>query len=64
MQTGQDVSAMMLPNPGIRFRDRISAELLGEASAIPGCRQGILPGLAPSPAERSATGKAGLPLPR
>lgn len=30
------------------FRDRLNAELLGEASAIPGCRQGILPGLAPS----------------
>lgn len=43
MQTGQAVSAKMLPSPGICLRDRINAELLGEASAVPGCSQGILP---------------------
>lgn len=55
MQTGQDVSAKMLPSSGICFRDRIDAELLGDTAIIPGCRQRILPRLAL--AEGSATGK-------
>jgi len=63
-QTGQGFSVKVLPSPGINFGDSINAELLGEASASPGCRQGILPGLIPSLAEGSAMGKAFLPLPR
>lgn len=53
----------MLLGPGICFRGRISVELLEETSAIPGCRQGILPGLTPRLAEGSAMGKAVLSLP-
>lgn len=61
MQTGQDVSAKTLPSPSPRFRDRIKAELLGEASAALGCREEALPGLGPSLATGTATGKAVLP---
>lgn len=58
VQTGQDVSAKMLPSSSICFRDRITAEFLGEAPAVPGCRQAILPGLSPSLAAGSTTGKS------
>lgn len=58
VQTGQDISAKMLPSSSICFRNRITAELLGEAPAIPDCRQAILPGLALSLAPGSAMGKS------
>lgn len=63
MQTGQEISAKMLPSPGM-FQGQNHAELLGEASTIPGCRQGILPRLALSLAEGNAVGRAAVPLPR
>lgn len=62
MQTGQEVSAKMLPSSGT-FQGQIHAELLGEPSTIPGCRQRILPELALSLALGSAVGRAAEPLP-
>lgn len=63
MKTGQEVSAKMLLSSGT-FQGQNHAELLGEPSTIPGCRQEILPGRALSVAPGSAVGRAAEPLPR
>lgn len=61
MQTGQGVSAKMLLSSGT-FQRQNHAELLGEPSTTPGCRQQILPGCPLSLALGSAVGRAAEPL--